>query len=260
MPGRPSRSCCTPSWPPTTRRGWCWRSSASTTPHRRCSSRAPTSSAADTCPQSSTARSGCRGSPNRRRDQTWPACAPPHARTGDVFVVNGQKLWASGGIARGLVPAAGPHRSGSPQAQGHFVLPAGHDQLLASRCDPSATRSATPTSARSSSTTSEFPRPTSSARRTPDWQVAQATLGAERGMTMLELAERLGNAGFRWLVQVCRRSTIRVVADRLAQFETEITGLRGTVPAAGGERRGRHRGTGRRVDRQAVLQRTAAAA
>ena len=27
------------------------------------------------------------------------------------------------------------------------------------------------------------------------WQVAQATLGAERGMTMLELAERLGNAG-----------------------------------------------------------------
>ena len=34
------------------------------------------------------------------------------------------------------------------------------------------------------------------------WQVAQATLGAERGMTMLELAERLGNAGFRWLVEI----------------------------------------------------------
>ena len=38
------------------------------------------------------------------------------------------------------------------------------------------------------------------------WQVAQATLGAERGMTMLELAERLGNAGFRWLVEAVRRS------------------------------------------------------
>ncbi len=37
------------------------------------------------------------------------------------------------------------------------------------------------------------------------WQVAQATLGAERGMTMLELAERLGNAGFRWLVEDCAR-------------------------------------------------------
>ena len=31
------------------------------------------------------------------------------------------------------------------------------------------------------------------------WQVAQATLSAERGMTMLELAERLAG-GFRWLV------------------------------------------------------------
>ena len=58
------------------------------------------------------------------------------------------------------------------------------------------------------------------------WQVAQATLGAERGMTMLELAERLGNAGFRWLVQSCPTDD-PVVADRLAQFETEITGLRG---------------------------------
>lgn len=37
------------------------------------------------------------------------------------------------------------------------------------------------------------------------WQVAQATLGAERGMTMLELAERLGDAGFRRLVEECAR-------------------------------------------------------
>jgi alkylation response protein AidB-like acyl-CoA dehydrogenase len=58
------------------------------------------------------------------------------------------------------------------------------------------------------------------------WQVAQATLGAERGMTMLELAERLGNAGFRWLLQTCPTDD-PAVADRLAQFETEIAGLRG---------------------------------
>ena len=53
-------------------------------------------------------------------------------------------------------------------------------------------------------------------------------------MTMLELAERLGNAGFRWLVEACARptptararSTTRAVQDRLAQFETELTGLR----------------------------------
>jgi alkylation response protein AidB-like acyl-CoA dehydrogenase len=58
------------------------------------------------------------------------------------------------------------------------------------------------------------------------WQVAQATLGAERGMTMLELAERLGNAGFRRLVATCPVDD-PVVADRLARFETEIIGLRG---------------------------------
>ena len=57
------------------------------------------------------------------------------------------------------------------------------------------------------------------------WQVAQSTLGAERGLTMLELAERLGCAGFRWLVQVAPKGD-PVVADRLAQLETEITGLR----------------------------------
>lgn len=66
------------------------------------------------------------------------------------------------------------------------------------------------------------------------WQVAQRTLGAERGLTMLELAERLGNAGFRRLVAECARpglDGIRPlddgrVADRLAGLETEITGLR----------------------------------
>ena len=66
------------------------------------------------------------------------------------------------------------------------------------------------------------------------WQIAQGTLSTERGLTMLELAERLGNAGFRWLVEACSRpnaSAQRAVDDtsiqvRLAQFETEVTGLR----------------------------------
>ncbi|MGK8506559.1 acyl-CoA dehydrogenase family protein [Nocardia asiatica] len=66
------------------------------------------------------------------------------------------------------------------------------------------------------------------------WQVAQRTLGAERGLTMLELAERLGNAGFRRLVDACLRPDSggrrpvddAVVADRLAALEIEIAGLR----------------------------------
>ena len=56
--------------------------------------------------------------------------------------------------------------------------------------------------------------------------MAQATLGAERGMTMLELAERLGNAGFRWLVESAPLDD-PMVLDRLAQFEIELTALRG---------------------------------
>jgi alkylation response protein AidB-like acyl-CoA dehydrogenase len=48
-------------------------------------------------------------------------------------------------------------------------------------------------------------------------------------MTMLELAERLGNAGFRWLVQACACAGAlddSLVASRLAAFETEIAALR----------------------------------
>jgi alkylation response protein AidB-like acyl-CoA dehydrogenase len=66
------------------------------------------------------------------------------------------------------------------------------------------------------------------------WQVAQATLSAERGLTMLELAERLGNAGFRWLLDTCGRRGITgerpiddaFVQEQLASIETELTGLR----------------------------------
>jgi alkylation response protein AidB-like acyl-CoA dehydrogenase len=66
------------------------------------------------------------------------------------------------------------------------------------------------------------------------WQVAQATLSTERGMTMLELAERLGHAGLSRLLDTCRRASPdgtplaadRLMADRLAVFETEVSGLR----------------------------------
>ena len=66
------------------------------------------------------------------------------------------------------------------------------------------------------------------------WQVAQSTLSAERGLTMLELAERLGNVGFGRLVQACsqcgadgtRPLDDPLTADRLAALETEIAGLR----------------------------------
>ncbi|MGB3474791.1 MAG: acyl-CoA dehydrogenase family protein [Mycobacterium sp.] len=146
-------------------------------------------------------------------------------RVGDDYVVNGQKLWASG---------------------------ASHAQwcLLLARTDPDAPKRkgisyflldmATPgvqvRPIRNAIGDQHFceiflddvliPAANLIGAENAGWQVAQATLGAERGMTMLELAERLGCAGFRWLVDAAP-SDDPVVADRLAQLETEITGLRG---------------------------------
>ncbi len=65
------------------------------------------------------------------------------------------------------------------------------------------------------------------------WRVAQSTLGAERGMTMLELSERLGNAGLRWLIDLCHEPDWRgdrpiddvSVLEKVAGFETEVAGL-----------------------------------
>lgn len=144
---------------------------------------------------------------------------------GDEFVVNGQKLWASGGkhadwcllLARTDVQA--PKRKGisyflmDMKSPGVEVRPIRNAIGDSHFCEIFLNDVRIPAA--------NLVGPLNSG-----WQVAQATLGAERGMTMLELAERLGNAGFRWLVQSCPVDD-PIVADRLAQFEIEITGLRG---------------------------------
>lgn len=146
-------------------------------------------------------------------------------RDGDDFVVNGQKLWASGGkhadwcllLARTEVEA--PKRKGisyflmDMKSPGVEVRPIRNAIGDSHFCEIFLNDVRIPAA--------NLVGPLNSG-----WQVAQATLGAERGMTMLELAERLGNAGFRWLVQSCPVDD-PIVADRLAQFEIEITGLRG---------------------------------
>ena len=98
------------------------------------------------------------------------------------------------------------------------------------------------------------------------WQVAQSTLGAERGLTMLELAERLGNAGFRWLVEACGRPAPAAAAVDDDARAGPAGGARDrddrparAVPRAGGAARRGHCRSGRRLDRQALLQRAAAA-
>lgn len=146
-------------------------------------------------------------------------------KVGDGYVVNGQKLWASGGkhadwcllLARTDVEA--PKRKGIS----YFLL-----DMSSPGVEVRPIRNAIGDShfCEVFLNDVEIPATNLVGDENSGWQVAQATLGAERGMTMLELAERLGNAGFRWLVQSCPTDD-PVVADRLARFDIEITGLRG---------------------------------
>jgi len=144
---------------------------------------------------------------------------------GDTYVVNGQKLWASGGMYADWCLLLARTDSDAPKRKGvsYFLL-----DMTTPGIEVRPIRNAIGDSHFCEIFLNDVAIPSANlvGAENAGWQVAQATLGAERGMTMLELAERLGNAGFRWLVQSCPVED-PIVADRLAQFETEITGLRG---------------------------------
>ncbi|MGA5463369.1 acyl-CoA dehydrogenase family protein [Mycobacterium sp. NPDC050041] len=146
-------------------------------------------------------------------------------REGDEFVVNGQKLWASGGLHADWCLLLARTDPDAPKRKGisYFLL-----DMTSPGIDVRPIRNAVGDSHFCEIFLSDVRVPAANlvGAENAGWQVAQATLGAERGMTMLELAERLGNAGFRWLVQSSPVGD-PVVADRLAQFEIELAGLRG---------------------------------
>jgi alkylation response protein AidB-like acyl-CoA dehydrogenase len=146
-------------------------------------------------------------------------------RDGDSYIVNGQKLWASGGKHADWCLLLARTDPDVPKRKGisYFLL-----DMTTPGIEVRPIRNAIGDSHFCEIFLNDVSIPAANlvGAENAGWQVAQATLGAERGLTMLELAERLGNAGFRWLVQACR-SDDPVVADRLAQFEIEITGLRG---------------------------------
>ena len=146
-------------------------------------------------------------------------------REGDVYVVNGQKLWASGGAHADWCLLLARTDPDAPKRHGisYFLM-----DMSTPGVEVRPIRNAIGDAHFCEVFLNDVRVPTANlvGEENRGWQVAQATLGAERGMTMLELAERLGNAGFRWLVQSCP-SDDPVVADRLAQFDIEITGLRG---------------------------------
>ena len=226
---------------PTMRRGWCSRSSASTTPRRPCSPQAPTSSVDAISRRSSTVKSGSRGSPNRRPAPTWRACARRHAATRDAYVVNGQKLWASGGKHADWCLLLARTDPEAPKRKGisYFLL-----DMTTPGVEVRPIRNAIGDSHFCEIFLNDVEDPRRQPRRRRELRMAGGTgdAGAERGMTMLELAERLGNAGFRWLVQSS--------ADRRPDSGRPAGAVRNrdhrsarAVPKAGGECRGRHRGS-----------------
>lgn len=146
-------------------------------------------------------------------------------RRGDEFIVSGQKLWASGGMHADWCLLLARTDPEAPKRKGisYFLL-----DMTSPGVDVRPIRNAVGDSHFCEIFLDEVAIPATNliGAENAGWQVAQATLGAERGMTMLELAERLGNAGFRWLVEAAPADD-PIVADRLAQFEIELTGLRG---------------------------------
>jgi alkylation response protein AidB-like acyl-CoA dehydrogenase len=154
-------------------------------------------------------------------------------RDGDRYVVNGQKLWASGArhadrcLLLARTDPAAPKRKGIS----YFLL-----DMHAPGVDVRAIRNAVGDShfCEVFLDDVEIPATDLVGQENDGWRVAQETLSAERGLTMLELAERLAG-GFGWLVDDCARPTASsrarpiddpVVRDRLAAFETELTGVR----------------------------------
>jgi alkylation response protein AidB-like acyl-CoA dehydrogenase len=147
-------------------------------------------------------------------------------RVDDTYVVNGQKIWASGALHADWCLLLARTDPAVPKRRGisYFLL-----DMTTPGIEVRPIRNAVGESHFCEIFLDDVAIPAANliGAENEGWQVAQATLGAERGMTMLELAERLGNAGFRWLVQACRPIEDARVADRLAQFEIEIAGLRG---------------------------------
>ncbi|MEU5757730.1 acyl-CoA dehydrogenase family protein [Nocardia sp. NPDC047648] len=154
-------------------------------------------------------------------------------RDGDGYVVTGQKVWASGAQYADWCLLLARTDPGTPKRRGisYFLL-----DMRSPGIQVRPIRQATGESHFCEIFLDEVRIPADGlvGAEHEGWQVAQQTLGAERGLTMLELAERLGNAGFRWLVEACERVDPggrravddAVVADRLAALEIEIFGLR----------------------------------
>jgi alkylation response protein AidB-like acyl-CoA dehydrogenase len=154
-------------------------------------------------------------------------------RVGDGYVVNGQKVWASGAAHADWCLLLVRTDPTAPKRRGISYL------LMDMRSPGIEVRPIQQATGESHFCEIflddvHVPAQNLVGAENQGWQVAQATLGTERGMTMLELAERLGHAALPWLVDLCRQPDWQgrhplddpMVRDRLAALEVEVAGLR----------------------------------
>ena len=153
-------------------------------------------------------------------------------KEGDRYIVNGQKVWASGAMHADWCLLLARTDLSAPKRQGisYFLL-----DMRSPGVDVRPIRQATGEAhfGEIFLTDVEIPAACLLGEENAGWRMAQETLGAERGMTILELAERLGNVGFRRLIETCMGRARRAASDR------RLASLR----PAGGARDGDHRAT-----------------
>jgi alkylation response protein AidB-like acyl-CoA dehydrogenase len=154
-------------------------------------------------------------------------------REGDHYVVNGQKVWASGAHFADWCLLLARTDPEAPKRRGisYFLM-----DMRSPGIDVRPIQQATGEWHFCEIFLDDVKIPATQliGAENAGWQVAQATLSAERGLTMLELAERLGNAGFGWLLDTCSKPAgsgerpldDAYIQEQLASIETDLTGLR----------------------------------
>jgi len=147
-------------------------------------------------------------------------------RRGDVYVVNGQKIWASGAAHAQHCLLLVRTDPSAPKRRGisYLVMDMDSPGVLVR---PTRQITGDEHFCEIFLTDVEIPVANLIGPENDGWRVAQTTLSAERGTTMLELAERLTAGLHRLLAEAAHPgSADTVIGDHLARLAREVQALR----------------------------------